>query len=257
MSINKFNVTADKQAYGKWAELNQDYFSNPKIIDEFFRFFTRAQPDLPETINIIEFGSAEGIVGEYFAKSLSTKHKTKLTLVDVVPEHLQANTNPKTIKICKNILQFDQKEKYDLAIVRSLLHYFSTEDQQRVLEITHASLKKGGYLLIAAFIQRPESLELFLKLNRLVGKQLQLLTSQQLEKLFAQAGFTQTTFLGNATTWNCSSNNLKARYTLSDETIQNMRKLIQSTPTFEQKGFTLTMNGFTVPIPYRIYLLKK
>lgn len=257
MSINKFNVTADKQAYGKWAELNKDYFANPKIIDEFFRFFARAQPILPRAINIIEFGSAEGLVGEYFAKLLSAGHRINLTILDVVPEHLQKNINPKTVKICKDLLQFDQREKYDLALARSLLHYFSFEDQLNALKIIHLSLKKGGYLLIAAFVQHPQTLALFLKLNSIVGKQLQLLPAEQIETLFSKSGFSSVSFLGDATTWNCSSNNLKLRYNLTQKQIEDMRSLIESTSDFKQKGFTLGPTEFTLPVPYKVYLLKK
>ena len=255
---NLLNVSADKNAYGKWATLNQEYFANPVIIKELFNFFQKAYPTLPKKLNIIDVGSAEGFVGEYFSQELLHQgFDVSLFLLDVVKEHLEQNKNPVTTKIHLSLLKFKEKEKYDVMIVSSILHYFSFEEQDLILKKMYEGLKKGGYLLLKAFIPFPESWGLFLMLNHFIGKDYQLLSQTALEQSLRKEFGKEVSFLGDATLWNCTSENLKSRYQLTDKQITTMRDLIQTTDKKSKNGFYLTPTGFTAPIPYKIYLCRK
>lgn len=256
-SFNLENVSADSLAHGKWAELNREYFANPKIINELFSFFKKEKVSFEEPANIIDLGSAEGLVGEHFANKIGIRKAVSLTILDIVKEHLDANKNSSTEKICKDLLHFEEMGRYNLAIMNSVLHYFSKEDQLKVLKNIRRSLNKSGVFLLKAFIQYPENMELFHKLNRLVGKNLQLISAAELEEILEKTKFTESHFLGNATTWNCTSNNLRKRYDLSEKTISKMITLIKESPKNKKKGFTTKGNTFSIPIPYKVYLLKK
>lgn len=256
MNVNQVNVTQDQRTYGKWSLFNQEYFANPKIMSEFCEFVKQALKSTSGEINMLDLGSADGVLGEFVAKELRKNREVSLTLLDIVPEHLSANSNPATKKIAMSVLDWEETDKYDLIIVRSLLHYFPKSDQLKIIKKIKQALTKTGVAVVAAFIQKPQSVKLFLELNKTIGKKLQLMNVAELEELFeiAKAKFT---FLGNATTWACSSENLKARYNLSKKELDALKDKISKEPGFEEKEFTIKGDKFTVPVPFKIYLLKK
>jgi len=257
LSLNQYNILADKNTYGKWKDVNGEYFSDPKTIEALYRLFAESNVLLPHHIELVDFGSAEGLVGEYFKQELSKKHSVNLTLVDVVAEHLNANTDPETIKIHDDILTFSRENEYDLAITRSLLHYFSKDDQVKVVRNIYHSLKRGGYFLLQAFIQNDSDLNLFLKLNNYVGKKLQLIPLEEVSAMLGATGFVEITVLGDAPTWNCSSDNLKTRYDLSVQDLANMARLISDAQETDKRGFSLNGNAFTVPVPFNVLIARK
>lgn len=254
-SLNTFNVRADKNAHGKWGEFTQDYFSHPEILEELWQLFSQANLILPNEIDVAEFGSAEGEVGEHLCRKLAQTHETHLTIVDVVEEHLQKNANPRTRKVCADLLTYTEQGRYDLGLARSVLHYFSEDDQKRVLMNMRAALKPGGTLFLSTFIQHLNDLDLFLAVSKCVGKNLVLISQQRLEALFRAAGFTSVRLLGDATTWHCSSAHLQRRYNLSDARLQEIRTLIEEVPPENRAGFQLFPHEFTIPIPFKAYAL--
>ncbi|HYD89985.1 MAG TPA: methyltransferase domain-containing protein [Flavobacterium sp.] len=254
--MNKFNLLADKKVYGRWKELNAEYFSDPKTIEALYELFANSKTALPKDCGVVEFGSAEGMVGEYFKDMLSVNHRVSLTIVDAIAEHVHANENPETEKIVADLLNYSEKERFDLAIARSLLHYFSIEEQKTVLKNIFNSLKSGGYFLVQAFIQKDEDLDLFLKLNRFVGKELQLVPITKLINQLEEVGF-KVVPLGDAPTWRCSSENLQNRYDLSNDELITMRNMIIQTANKSRRGFDVTDSGFTVPIPFQVLMAKK
>ncbi len=142
-------------------------------------------------------------------------------------------------------------------IGRSILHYFSEDVQKVVLKNIYNSLKSGGYYLSQNFVQLDSDLDLYLKLNRAIGKSFSLVSTEKLQTMFTEAGFTDVRLLGVLPVWDYSSENLQQRYELPDEEIQKFRKTIEETPSENRIGFKLTKNGFSVPIPYQVFLMKK
>ncbi len=250
--INNQNITHDSVTYGKWALLNKKYFSHPKIISELFNLFAASKVSLPILPKIIDLGSAEGLVGEFFWKKLGGS----LTLLDIVKEHLEQNLNPHTQKICKNILEFNEKNTYDLIIMSSVLHYFSKTNQMRVLKNIRNALKQKGYFLLKVFVQQPEFLGTFLKLSKIMDRNPQLLSQKRLENNFKKAGFSFQ-FLDNAIPWNVSLTELKNRYSVSQDKILKMKQIIKNSSSQERSYFTNKKESLILPVPYKVYLLRK
>jgi hypothetical protein len=255
-SINQQNLKADRLTYGKWAA-RDDQFSSEEPLRLLYDFFVSAQPELPDSLKVVEYGSAEGKVGEYFKKKLVKAGKVvHLTLVDVVKEHLEANKNVETEKIHCDLAEMNLKPLYDLGIGRSILHYFSEGVQKIVLKNIFNSLRTEGYYLSQNFVQLDSDLELYLKLNRAIGKSFSLVSVESLQQMFEEVGFKEVRLLGALPVWDYSSENLQQRYQLPNEEIQRFKEMIEETPTENRIGFKLTNTGFTIPIPYKVFLMR-
>jgi len=256
-SVNKQNIKADKLTYGKWSK-RDDQFADNEPLELIYKMFSEAKPELPESLNVIEFGSADGVVGEYFKKRLvEDSCVVNLSLLDVVKEHLDANPNDDTIKINKSLLEFDKQNEYDLGIVRSVFHYFSQEAQNKVIANIYNSIKPGGYFLSQNFVQTESDLGMYLDFNHMIGKDFQLTSEELVMNLFKNAGFEEVRKLGDLPVWHYTSDNLMKRYALSPEAIQKMRQKIEGTPEEKRTGFQLTKDGFTVPVPFKVFLMRK
>jgi len=256
-NINKTNLQKEIISNKAWSAYNKSYFGKIKPLQELWRSFEKERIMLPKKINIADWGGADGKVGEFFKQKLIKNHEVNLYIVDILKKVLDKNKNKETIKINQDIRQFIQKEKFDLIIMRSVLHYFNKRDKKIILKNIYNSLKTNSYFLVQMFIQNLEDLELFYKLNKFVGRNLQLSNKKELNLLFKEAGFSQVKNLGNLKTWDLSSKVFQKRYNLTNKQLEKIREIIQKTPLTKRKGFTLTTKGFTIPIPYIAFLLKK
>lgn len=253
--INESNIDAEKKSPEGWQAYRQAYFARAEPIEELWNLFDREEITLPSVINIIDFGGAEGDVGEFFKEKLTIKKLVNLSVTDIRIDHLQENKNQKTMKIYADLRHFHYTNLFDLAIMRSILHYFSLEDQLHVLKIARESLKEKGYLLVQAFIQDPEDIELFYKLNKFVDRNLQLTSLEELLQMFERAGFSRVKNLRQISTWNLHSKDFQVRYGLSNQQVSYLRSIIENTT--HTRRFTITDKGFTIPIPYHVFLLQK
>lgn len=195
------------------------------------------------------------ISGNSSSRNYSNDHKVHLTLIDAVQEHLDANENVETKKIRANLLELDVEPRFDLGLVRSLLHYFSLDEMHVLLENIRHSIKPGGYALFQLFVQDPNQMDLFMTLSRIVGKQLTLMSIEENLSVLRQH-FSTVKHLGAAKRWDCSSNNLAQRYSLSAKQLAEMREIILNTPEERRGSFTTSENGFTIPIPYEVILVQ-
>ena len=255
--INEQNLAADKITYGKWSKKG-DQFGDEEPLKLLYDMFVSAQPEIPRELDVAEFGSADGVVGEYFSNSLKKDGYTPtLTIIDAIKEHLEANENPSTNKIHSNLLTLELQDEYDLGISRSVLHYFSPESQKVVLRNILNSLKRGGYFLSQNFVQNESDLELYLEFNKRIGKSFQLATEEMIIQMMTSAGFENVRKVGDMPTWHYEGSNLQKRYELSEEAIREMREIILATPEEKRSGFGLTEDSFTVPVPYKVFLARK
>jgi hypothetical protein len=255
--INQQNLKADTPAYGKWAKLASSFADETPLRQLFELFIEKGRPQLPTHIELAEYGSAEGLVGEYFKKHLSERHTATLTLFDAVVEHLNANKNPETKKIQSDLLELKHPSTFHVGLVRSVLHYFSKPNQVHVLENIRDTLTENGYVLIQAFIQNPKNLSVYLELNKLLGKAFQLISAEEVLDLMNNAGFKNCTALGSIPTFHFTSRSLQERYQLPDKTIQDMRAIIAASTPENKRDFRLTDTDFEVPVPYQVFLGQK
>lgn len=256
--INKLNIEADRLTFGKWSKRN-DQFAETEPLRILYEMFEKANMDLPDDPKVIEYGSADGIVGEYFRERLAQDgYNPQLTILDAVKENLDANTNPETRKVQINLLDLNVQNEYDLGLVRSVFHYFVPDAQKYVAKNIYNSLKPGGYLLSQNFIQPKSDLELYLRINRMIGKYFQIEADEGvITKMFSDTGFAEVRKLGDMPVWEYTSENLKTRYDLNDSNIQEMRQLILDTPEPSRRGFRVTETGFVLPVPYKVFLMRR
>ncbi len=146
---------------------------------------------------------------------------------------------------------------YDVGVGRSILHYFDEDMQPTVLKNIYNSLKPGGYYLSQNFVQLDSDIELYLELNKAIEKSFVLMSKDRLMKMFKESGFSEVRFLRALPVWNYSSENLQKRYSLSSEDIEAFRQTILNTPGSRRVGFKITDRGFTIPIPYQVFLMRK
>lgn len=257
MDINQTNVDREVISGKTWEAYSNAYFGKKEPLEELWNIFSKQKVKLSENITIGDLGGAEGIVGEFFKDKLSKNHKVKLYVIEIIKQLLDKNRNKDTIKLNEDLRKFVKKDFFDLLLMRSILHYFSKEEQLQVLKNAHDSIKSGGHLLIQSFIQNPSDLELFSKFNHHVKRNLQLLSKEETIDLFRKSGFSEIKELGSLPTWNLSSKVFQQRYELTDSEIEILRKTVENTPTEKRKGFTLDSKSFTIPIPYAVFLLKK
>lgn len=253
--VNKQNLLADKNAYGRWAQVSEP-FRSEESLRELYELFRSATPYLTEQLSIAEFGSAEGLVGEYFSERLSSQHRVTLSLFDIVPEHLAANKNPGTVKILVDLLDLDLPPTYHLGIMRSVLHYFSRECQVVALQNIRRTILSGGYIVVQAFVQYPENLPLYMKLNHMLGKDFQLVGREDVLGLLETVGFSQVSILGKLKTFQFSQASLQRRYNLSSDLLEEMRNLIATTEPEKRREFSVSKNDFSVPVPYEVFLAR-
>lgn len=252
-SINAYNLKADKNTWGLWSQMNKEYFSNPKSAESLWKLFEKCNLSFKKELELVEFGSADGYLGKFFALKMSKNHKVKLNIIDKIEEHLFANKDIDVEKIHTDLLELNVKRKFDLGLVRSVLHYFSKKDTLTVLHNIRNSMKPDSYVLFQLFVQDDKNMKLFLKLNRFVGKKLQLISLETNLTLINQV-FSKVDYIGDAMLWNCTSKNLAKRYSLSDNQIQQMKQMITNASSEEKKIFKINSEGFTVPIPYKVVL---
>jgi len=142
--ISKFNLEKDGNVLGdKWLSVYGGYFSDEENIK---MFINDVKPFLPnKKLNILYAASASGLLGERLIESLE---QGNLTLVDISQKHLDENLNPKTKKVCIDLLEMNLGKKFDLIIMRSSLDYFPNKESQiKVLKVIKDHLKEGGIFI--------------------------------------------------------------------------------------------------------------
>lgn len=69
-SVNQSNLLADRKVWGQWSGHNKEYFANPDAAESLWQLFEQNKADLPQEIEVVEFGSADGYLGEFFVEKL-------------------------------------------------------------------------------------------------------------------------------------------------------------------------------------------
>lgn len=255
--INKKNLDKEILSDETWDVYYKAYFGKVEPMQELYSLLEKEKLNFPKEIILADLGGADGSLGEFFKRKMLKSHKVKLYVVEIIRKLLDKNKNKDTIKINEDLKKFIKKDSFDLILMRSVLHYFSKSEQLQVLKNVRESLKFEGYILIQTFIPDNSDLELFLKLNNYVKRNLQLLNKEKIIILFREAGFSEIKDLGDISTWNLSSKDFQKRYRLTGGQINYLNEIVEKTHSNLKKGFKPTKNDFTIPIPYQVFLLKK
>ena len=141
MNIGKEWVVT-MQLSGKDKELFSVYKSELPLVTELCEDFIGGRK-LRE-IKLADFGGGTGEVTEFLKKVLKTK--IRCTCFDVNNDLLDKN-NSADIKININLTELQEKEKFDVGIMRFVLNYNTKESQIKILQNVHTALKKEGIFL--------------------------------------------------------------------------------------------------------------
>jgi SAM-dependent methyltransferase len=144
--------SARKQAINLYGEnLWEKFLSNFKFWEEPYETVERM---LPKTGTISELGCGEGLLTNYLAIS---SPKRKIIGIEIVPERLElAKKGIKNTKYKVGDITDVPFPKADAAILFHVLHHLPSGDaQEKVLEKTKKSLKKGGKMIIVDVHVKP------------------------------------------------------------------------------------------------------
>jgi ubiquinone/menaquinone biosynthesis C-methylase UbiE len=250
--ITKHNLDRDKNVLGKdWLSTYGNWFSD----EENIRAFVDAvKPILPDhELDILYVASASGLLGESLLKSLG---KGNLTIVDISDKHLSENHNPKTKKICADLLEMNLGKKFDLIIMRSALDYFpSPELQVKVLKIIREHMKEGGIFVnqpayISDLKQRDLISLLYNSIDK-IGKRL--FQSVDMPFLYEQAGFSLPKKIGESKDMILTEQEHIERYRLDENDIKHAQDILGKSNGCNIK---VTDRGYNLRFEFPIFVSK-
>ncbi|MFA5124794.1 MAG: class I SAM-dependent methyltransferase [Patescibacteria group bacterium] len=249
--IVKYNLDKDKNVLGKdWLLTYGGYFSD----EQNFKLFIKAvKPYLPKrNLDILYVASASGLLGEKLINSLG---RGRLTIVDASSKHLSENKNPKTTKVCVDLLKMNLHKKFDLVIMRSSLDYFPSKKLQiKVLKIIKKHLKKDGL-----FVNQPayipnlddrDTLSLAYNSSNKIGNRF--FQSLDMVDIYKRAGFTAPQLIGRGKQMLLSDKDHIDRYKLDNSDIKRMQTILSK----DRKAASVTKNGYRLKFEFPIFLSK-
>lgn len=249
--IAKDNLIKDKNVQGKdWLLTYGNYFSDEENIQ---MFIDAVKPFLDDReIDILYVGSASGLLGEKLITSLGSG---QLTLVDISQKHLDDNTNPKTIKVCADLLELNLGKKFDLIIMRSSLDYFPT----RALQVQALKIIKKHLLPNGLFINQPAYIpvlderdlvsDIYNRTSKIGDRFFQ---SVDLEEIYLDAGFQVSQKIGEGKIMNLTERDHIQRYELTAEEVKTIQDMIS-----EKEGsqyVAVTDGGYSLKFEFPIFL---
>ncbi len=120
-------------------------------------------------IFIADYGGGNCILTRDLLKMLDKrKIKVKIENIDYDKSKFVKINGIKNIH--KDILKYKQKEKYDFATCRFVIHYLSDKQQTKFLNNIYASLKPKGFLLLINFITSGKEHKIKLKIEKFLKK---------------------------------------------------------------------------------------
>jgi len=257
-SITKENLFKDRLVLGKkWNKTYGGYFSNKKVLNCFVDVVLKL--NLPKKINILYVCSGNGLLAEHLCSKLLKRHKIKLTLLDASKEQLLQNKNNTTKKICKDLLEFRSKTKYDLIIMRSSLDYFyKLKEQIKALKVIKQHLSSKGLFVnqCASFptiIERNLADRIYASNNKIGKRHFQ---SEDVCSIYEIAGFKNLRLIKNAPIMKLTEKEHIERYKLETKEIKTIQNLINKTNPKLKPNITKTKQGYKMNFWFPIYLAK-
>ncbi len=250
--ITQHNLDRDKNVLGKeWLSTYGNWFSDEGNIGAFV---DAVKPLLPDhELDILYVASASGLLGESLLKYLG---KGDLTIVDISKKHLDENHNPKTKKICVDLLEMNLDKKFDVIIMRSALDYFpSTELQIKVLKIIKEHLKNDGIFInqpayISDLKQREVVSRLYNSIDK-IGKRL--FQSVDMPLLYEQAGFSLPKKIGESKDMILTEQEHVERYGLDENDIKQAQIILEGS---NGSNIKVTDHGYKLRFEFPIFMSK-
>lgn len=248
-SIGAYNLERDKNVLGKnWLSTYGNWFSDEENIQ---LFINAVKPILPDReLDILYVASASGLLGE---KLLASLGRGTLTIVDISQKHLDENKNPKTTKICSDLLETNLDKKFDVIMMRSALDYFPSRLLQvQVLKTVKAHLKEGGiFINQPAYIpdsgERDRMSEAYTSVDKIGNR---LFQSSDLDLLYTEAGFGMIRKIGESNTMNLTEHEHIERYELTPAEVSHIQAILGG----KGSNFEVTPQGYRMTFEFPIFL---
>ncbi|MBI5221564.1 MAG: methyltransferase [Candidatus Magasanikbacteria bacterium] len=183
------------------------------------------------TLEVADFGGANGEVLGYIKQHTKTTKFLKTTCFDITPNLLKNNIWANQ-KFLIDLREIKIKNKFDIAIMRYVLDFNILNDQQKIIKNLYRSLKKGG--ISTNWWCGVENYEHQLKFNevfntdkiskKLIRNETFWPTWRQTSKMFHKSGFK----LQKIYKFKYHFHNLyKLRYELTEEENYNLLKYLK------------------------------
>jgi hypothetical protein len=249
--ITEYNLDKDKNVLGKeWLSTYGGYFSDKENIK---LFIDAVKPFLPnKKLDVLYVASASGLLGEELLKDLGKGH---LTLVDISQRHLDENKNPKTTKLCLDLLKMDLGKQFDLIMMRSSLDYFSSKAMQiKVLKVIKKHLNEDGLFInqpayIPNITERDIISEIYIQ-NKKMGNRF--FQSTDLREIYAEAGFNELKKIGNGKVMVLTEKDHIERYNLGHKDIGAIKNKLKNVKNVAK----ITNEGYSIRFEFPIFLAK-
>lgn len=254
--ITKENLFRDRFVLGEsWNKTYGRYFSDKKVLDSFVNVFLKL--DLPNRINVLYPCSGNGLLGEFVCEKLKVKgYKIGLTLVDASKEHLDQNKNKETKKICKDVLEFKTKTRYNLIIMRSSLDYFYKKSLQvKVLRKIKSLLTKQGFFVnqcasMPTIKERDLADKIYVSNNKIGRRHFQ---GSDVYKIYKKAGFKSCKLVKEAPIMIITEKEHIERYKFSKDEVAKVKKIIYAAKEFKHPNIKNTKKGYIMKFHFPIY----
>lgn len=193
----------------------------PLILQNFDHSIHSIKKNKEEKISLADFGGASGEVTDYLRKEGRVNSSMTIDCIDVNEELLKQNTSC-DVSIIADLRQFRSSNKYDIGIMRYVLHYNEKHDQMAILNNIFHSLQDNGYFInywcgVSDIQQQSKFQKVFTTKNiseKLYRPNSYWATWSETKTHFQQAGFD----IQNLTQFSYPLNELyKARYNLTEE----------------------------------------
>jgi len=262
--ITEQNLLRDRHVLGKgWNGTYGGYFSDLTIANRFVdaavpHFFKKGN----KNIDIVYACAGNGFLGEVFCQRLQELGANpSLTLIEASKEHLAQNANSKTHKINADLLEVKLARQFDVAIMRSSLDYFPTNQLQReALRCIARHLKPGGVLFnqcAALGTARERNLvdKCYGATISKIGKR-HFQCDADISKIYYATGFGEVQKIGSAKNLVLTHEDYAKRYKIGAKDIATIRKIIRSA-AFKHPNVRLTQKGYMITFHYPIYAARK
>lgn len=210
MKIQSVGTIADKSANVDISKVYGGYFGDTKNIDIFIKIGIESiEKNLPKKLNYVDFGGGQGQLANGVKKYLESKGFEVHEIV--------ADSNEDYLELAKNnglnIQLYNLEGCYlpntDLLTMRAVLHYNTSENQNKILKDVYNSLNNGGYFVLQDSSGSKENCDLrselvnIIELGRAGAGSYHWITLGEYEDMLKQAGFVHISRAGYApsNTW--------------------------------------------------------
>ncbi|MCX6792494.1 MAG: class I SAM-dependent methyltransferase [Candidatus Falkowbacteria bacterium] len=240
--------------------LYSGYFCDAKKLKPFSNAIEEVKKLLPKSVNILEIGGGNGMVGQYIKSCLSKlKVKANLTIIDTWKEGLDCNLDSTTKKVFGDNKKLPFKNaSFDIVCARSVTHYEKNlKDINKVLGEVKRVLKSGGFYIDQAItFESISERKIFKSIQKVLNRDMTLNGSSQYELILRKYFYK----IKQRKAFSClqPQSDLQKRYPINDGKIQKIMKIVEK--NYKSKNmphFHMKKKHFSWDVPFTLFIGSK